>query len=69
MLTCEIGSTTAKARRKMAAWMFRDDRKRSHYPHTPMNTGPLTMSFRVAYVDKHNRVGETSEPMTATINP
>jgi len=34
-----------------------------------MNAEPITITYRCAYVDRHNRVGAFSEPVTVTINP
>ena len=50
-------------------WRFLDDCRRSPYVHVLMNAQPLTITYRVAYVDKQNRTGEMSEPVTVTINP
>lgn len=50
-------------------WQFLDDDNRSPYTHVTMNAEPLTITYRVAYVDRHNRVGAPSEPVTVTINP
>lgn len=50
-------------------WIFLDDDNRSPYTHVTMNSTPLTITFRAAYVDRLNRVGATSAPVTVTINP
>ena len=50
-------------------WQFLNDDNRSPYTHVTMNSEPLTVTYRVAYVDRHNRVGAFSEPVTVTINP
>ena len=50
-------------------WLFLDDDNRSPYTHVTMNSEPMTITYRVAYVDRHNRVGAPSEPVTVTINP
>ena len=50
-------------------WVFLDDDNRSPYTHVTMNSEPMTITYRAAYVDRHNRVGAPSEPVTVTINP
>jgi len=50
-------------------WVFLDDDNRSPYTHVTMNPEPMTITYRCAYVDKHNRVSAFSEPVTETINP
>lgn len=50
-------------------WQFLDDDNRSPYTHVTMNAEPLTITYRVAYVDRHNRTSAPSEPVTVTINP
>ena len=50
-------------------WQFLDDDNRSPYTHVTMNPDPMTVTYRAAYVDPHNRVGEHSEPVIVTINP
>lgn len=50
-------------------WEFLDEDNRSPYTHVTMNPSPLTITFRAAYVDRMNRVGSTSDPVTVTINP
>lgn len=49
-------------------WRFLDESSRSPYVHVLMNSTPLTISYRVAYVDHKNRAGIPSEPVTVTIN-
>jgi len=50
-------------------WVFLDDDNRSPYTHVTMNPEPLTITYRAAYVDRHNRVGAFSDTVTVTINP
>ena len=50
-------------------WRFLDECRRSPYTHVLMNARPLTITYRVAYVDRQNRAGLPSEPVTVTINP
>jgi len=50
-------------------WIFLDDDNRSPYTHVTMNPEPMTITYRAAYVDRHNRIGAFSEPVTVTINP
>jgi len=50
-------------------WVFLDEDNRSPYTHVTMNSEPLTITYRVAYVDRHNRIGATCAPVTVTINP
>jgi len=50
-------------------WVFLDDDNRSPYTHVTMNSEPLTVTYRVAYVDRHNRIGAPCAPVTVTINP
>ena len=50
-------------------WQFLNDCNHSPYTHVTMNPEPMTVTFRAAYVDRHNRVGAFSEPVTVTINP
>lgn len=54
---------------KEADWIFLDEDNRSPYTHVMMNSEPLTITYRVAYVDRHNRISAPGEPITATINP
>lgn len=49
-------------------WRFLDDCNRSPYTHVLMNSRPLTISYRVAYIDRKNRAGLPSDPVTVTIN-
>ena len=50
-------------------WKFLDDDSRSPYTHVTMNDEAMTLTYRAAYVDRQNRVGAFSEPVTVTINP
>jgi len=50
-------------------WIFLDDDNRSPYTHVTMNAQPLTITYRAAYVDRHNRVGAFSDTVTVTISP
>ena len=50
-------------------WIFLDDDNRSPYTHVTMNPEPMTITYRAAYIDRHNRVSAFSEPVTVTINP
>ena len=50
-------------------WQFLDDDNRSPYTHVTMNAQPMTITYRAAYVDRHNRVGAFSDPVTVTISP
>ena len=50
-------------------WVFLDDDNRSPYTHVTMNPEPMTITYRAAYIDRHNRVSAFSEPVTVTINP
>ena len=50
-------------------WTFLDDDNRSPYTHVTMNSAPLTVTYRVAYVDRHNRTSAPCPPVTVTINP
>ena len=65
---CWLGSGEPPAEKD---WLFLDDDNRSPYTHVTMNSTPMTITYRVAYVDRHNRVGAPSEPVTVTvtINP
>ena len=50
-------------------WVFLNEDSRSPYTHVAMNPEPMTITFRAAYVDRHNRVGAFSDTVTVTINP
>lgn len=50
-------------------WRYLNEDNRSPYTHVIENSEPLTITYRAAYIDRHNRVGAFSEPVTVTINP
>ena len=50
-------------------WVFLDDANRSPYANVAMNAQPITITYRAAYIDRQNRTGAFSTPVTVTINP